>query len=153
MRTIHASATAVSIVFSGEAPPPRRRLPELVRGALAEAGLPPWEDMEADCFQAGGDTLLLARPGNTRRYFSFADREALLVGAGGCAGDAGSLYRTRGGYVLAVPPGCAGPGLYEFGKLLSLSPDWELHAREQGGCVCGENALDALRRGLLTPDQ
>ncbi len=150
MRTVQAAATSVAIVFSGEAPPPRRSIPALVRAALAEAGLPPWEDMETDCFQAGGDTLLLARPGSARRYFFFSDRETLLAGAGGCAGEAGTLYRTRGGFILAVPPGSAGPGLYEFGALLSLRPDWELHAREQGNCVCGENALASLRLGRLT---
>ena len=147
MRTVYAAESAVSILISGEAPPYRRQLLAMVRNALEEAGLQPWDEMEADCFQAGEETLLLARPGRETRYFRFESGEALRAAASGCAGDGGSLYCAGGGYILSVPSGSAGPALYEFGTRAALSPDWELHAREQGLCILEDGAMDALRRG------
>ena len=146
MQRITAAESAVTIWFSGEEPPAAGRITALVERALAAAGLPFWAAVEADCFRAGSEVLVLARPGHGRRYFSFPGPEELRAGAAGCAGTAGGLYRNGGGYILAVPAAEAGPGLYEFGALLSLSEDWEAHAREQGLCLRSESALDYLRR-------
>lgn len=150
MRTVQAAETSVSILFSGEKPPAGGRMLELVRSALAEAGLQPWEETEADCFRFGEDTLLLARPGPGVRYFGFDDMDGLLAGVSGCTGDKGILYRMGTEFVLAIPPSSMGPGIYEFGHRLDLSPAWEVHAREQELCLIRERAMGVLRRGHST---
>ncbi len=147
MRTVQATETAVSIWITREQAPSRAQMLELIRQALAERGLAPWEETEAECFAAGEDTLVIARPGHPRRagYF-FGDLEALLAGAFSCADGPSALYNAGDGYVLTVEPEAAGPALAEYGDTFPVTAEWEVHAREQGMCLMGENAIACLRR-------
>ncbi len=147
MKTVQATDTAVSIWISREAAPTGEQMLLLVRQALMERGLAPWSETEAECFTAGEDTLVIARPGHGRRQgFYFADLEDLLAGAQGCADGSGSLYALEEGYLLVLAPEAAGPALYEYGEARSMGPDWELHAREQGMGLIREDAAAVLRR-------
>ena len=147
MKTVQATDTAVSIWVSREAPPSREQMLRLVRQALAERGLAPWRETEAECFAAGEDMLIIARPARRkRRWFWFPDLETLLGGALRCPAAASALYAAEEGYVLALEPegGCG--ALYEFGEPYEAGPLWEAHAREQGMCLIGEDAVAALSR-------
>ena len=147
MRYIQAADTAVSIRFVGERPPGPGALGRLVRRALAERGLAPWDGMEAECFTAGDETLLIARPvRDSRPAFFFSGLEPLLAGALACADGPSALYAWDGGYLLAADACAAGPALYEFGRAGSVRADWERHAAEQGRCLIGQDAIAALRR-------
>lgn len=147
MRTIQAADTAVSILITREEAPTGRALLALIRQALTERGLTPWPDAEAECFAAGEDTLVIARPAHTRRpAFYFADLEALLGGALASAAEESALYLAReGGYILVVSAPAA-PALYEYGEAFAASSLWEEHAREQGMCLVPERALETLAR-------
>ena len=150
MKTVQAADTAVSIWISREEPPTGQALLELVRRALTERGLAPWTETEVECFAAGEDTLVIARPAHNRRpAFYFADLEALIAGvwAGGDRLDgAGALYAAADGYLLAVAEDNAAPALYEYGRAGSASAEWEVHAREQGRCIIEKDAAGVLRR-------
>lgn len=147
MRTVQVTETAVSIWFSGENVPAREQILELIRQALAERGMTPWPDTEAECFAAGEDTLVIARPGHARRpAFYFGDLEALLSGALSCADGESALYDMGEGYLLATAPESVGPALYEYGQADTVSADWETHAREQGRCLIPDTAILDLRR-------
>lgn len=147
MKTVQATETAVSIWISREQAPSRAQMLELIRQALAERGLTPWEETEAECFAAGEDTLVIARPGHPRRAaFYFGDLEALLAGALSCADGDSSLYIAGDGYALTVEPEAAGPALMEFAEPFPVVPEWEVHAREQGMCLIREGAIADLRR-------
>lgn len=145
MIEIQAADTAVSIRFTGERPPAGPALESLVRRALAERGLPPWAGMRAECFAAGEDALVIARPvRDCRPAFYFAGLEELLAGALACADGPSALYTYAGGYLLAADT--AGPALYEYGEALCARLDWERHAAEQGRCLIPEDAIGVLRR-------
>ena len=146
MKTVQATDTAVSIWITREQAPTGEQMLSLVRQALADRGLAPWAETEAECFAAGEDTLVIARPGPGRRLgFYFADLEELLGAAlAGGPGD-GSLYDVGRGYMLALAPEAAGPALYEYGAPRTLAPGWEEHAREQGMCLLRDSALAQLR--------
>ena len=147
MKTVQATETAVSIWISREQAPSRTQMLALIRQALAERGLTPWPETEAECFAAGEDTLVIARPGHSRRTaWYFADLEALLAGALACPGGDSDLYAVPGGYVLTLAPEAAGPALGEFGESFPVVPEWEIHAREQGMCLIRHSAIDDLRR-------
>lgn len=147
MKTVQAASTAVSILITREEVPRGEALVELVRRSLAERGLTPWPAVEVECFAAGEDTLVIARPArDTRPAFYFADLEALLSGARDVAGGESALYAADGGYLLAVDKEAVTPGLYEYGRAAPVSGDWEVHAREQGMCLAGEDAAGVLRR-------
>ena len=147
MKTVQATDTAVSIWISREEPPSRAQMLRLVRQALADRGLAPWPETEAECFAAGQDTLVIARPGHPRRAaFYFGDLEDLLGGAFSCPAGDSALYAVGEGYVLAVAPEAAGPGLYEYGRPYEAGPLWEVHAREQGMCLIREDAAAVLSR-------
>lgn len=147
MKTVQVTPTAVSIWISRERAPDRAQMLELIRQALAERGLAPWEETEAECFAAGEDTLVIARPGHPRRAaFHFGDLEALLAGALSCADGDSSLYIGPDGYVLTLAHEAAAPMLSEFGEPFPATPEWEVHAREQGLCLLRENAIADLRR-------
>ena len=147
MRTVQATDKLVSIWISREQPPGRREMGALVRQALAERGLAPWPEVEAECFAAGEDTLLIARPGRpSRAGFFFADLEALLAAALANAPGESSLYAAPGGYILTVDRAAAGPALYEFGDAFPAGADWEAHAAEQGRPLIRGDAIAALGR-------
>ena len=150
MKTVQATDRLVSIWISLEAPPTGAEMRRLVRQALAERGLPLWSDMEAECFAAGEDTLLIARPGHSRRAaFYFPDLEPLLAGALANADAASSLYALERGYILTVDRRGAGPALYEFGREVRAAAEWEDHAAEQGRRLLRDDAIAALRRYFL----
>lgn len=147
MKTIQAASTAVSIWITREEAPTGQALLGLIRQALAERGLTPWSETEVECFAAGEDTLVIARPAQRLRpAFYFAELETLLSGVLSMAGGEGSLYALDDGYLLAVAEDAAAPGLYEYGRAMPVSSDWEVHAREQGRCIIEKNAAEVLRR-------
>lgn len=147
MMLIQATDTAVSIWMRRERPPEEPQLRQLVRRALEERGLEPWAEMEAECFAAGEDTLIIARPrGRCRPAFAFGDLEGLLAGALACADGPSALYLEGDGYLLAADSAAAGPALYEFGEARTVRADWERHAAEQSRCLIPENAIAVLRR-------
>ena len=148
MRTVPATETAVSIWFSREDVPDREQMLKLIRQALLERGLDPWRSTEAECFAAGEDTLVIARPGHIRRpAFHFDDLESLLSGVTACAAADSSLYNMgQQGYLLTVDPEAAGAALYEYGQADTVTADWEAHAREQGLCLIRDGAISDLRR-------
>ena len=147
MMQVQASDTAVSIWVSREQAPAGQALRRLVRRALAERGLAPWDAVEMECFAAGEDALIIARPvRNGRPAFYFEQLEPLLAGALRCADGPSALYTYAGGYLLAVDKRAAGPALYEFGRARYVRPEWECHAAEQGGCLIPDNAIATLRR-------
>ncbi len=147
MRTVQATDTAVSIWFSRENAPSRQQMLSLVRQALVERGLDPWSSTEAECFAAGEDTLVIARPGQPHRLaFYFEELETLLGGVMGCAEGESSLYAEGEGYILTAVPEAAGPALYEFGRETPLSAAWETHGEEQGRLLIRDTAISDLRR-------
>ena len=147
MRITEASPAAVTILFTGEPVPAWRALTSLVRRTLRERGLAPWSAAETECFRAGEDTLVIARPGELRRRaFFFPDLETLLGGVSGCPAGQSSLYALEEGYLLAAEGGMVCPSLYEFGEERPLRPDWETHAAEQGGLLLEGDAAADLRR-------
>lgn len=151
MRAVQVAENAVSIWFSGEEMPSRRQVMTLVRRMLEQEGFAPWPETEAECFAAGKDALVIARPGRGhRRAFFFEDLEALLGGASCCEGGGSALYFAEGGYILTLDPEDVRPGLYEFGRDCPLPPDWEAHAREQGLCLLPEDAAASLGRHFAT---
>lgn len=62
MRVMQVAERAVAIWFVEEDAPPRRNMLTLVRSALKASGYAPWRSTEAECFSAGNETLLIARP-------------------------------------------------------------------------------------------
>ena len=149
MRSIQTEGKTVTIRLSGEPVPGRGEVLRLVRQALAENGFAPWEETKAECFSAGEETLVIARPGEAkRRLFFFPELESLLAGAACVPADDGAVYAAEDGYILALPSGAVCPALYEFGRELRLSPLWEHHAREMGLCVLPERAPAVLRESF-----
>ena len=147
MRTVQATDTAVSIWITREAAPTGEQMLRLVRQALEDQGLAPWRETEAECFAAGEDTLVIARPGRARRVgFYFCGLEELLGGALACPEAESCLYVLEDGYMLVLAPEHAAPSLYEYGERQSVGADWEEHAREQGMCLIRNGALGTLRR-------
>ena len=147
MRTVRVTETSVSIWLSQEETPPEGQMLALIRQALAAQGLDPWPETEAECFSAGSDTLIIARPGLTRRLaFYFDDLETLLAGIASCPECDSSLYTYADGYLLTVPPEDPDPALYEYGQGSSVTDHWELHAREQGQCLIRDTAVFDLHR-------
>ena len=147
MRTIRTGEKAVEIWLSGEPAPAAEEVLSLVRSALAEGGFRPWEETRAECFAAGEDLLVLARPAPPRRRaFFFGGRESLAACAGILPGTGGALYAVPGGRLLVLDPPELGEALYEFGDERRLHPLWEAWAREHGLCVIPENALTQLRK-------
>ncbi len=152
MKTVHAGERSVSIWFSGEEAPRRRKALAMVRSALEERGIPPWDRTRVEVFSVGKDTLLLARPeARERTAFFFPELESLLAGTEGCAGGESSLYWDGRSYILILDPAAECPGLYEFGARGTIPPGWESHAREQGLCLMEGAALADLRRHFATP--
>ncbi|MCD8115771.1 MAG: hypothetical protein LUE21_01395 [Oscillospiraceae bacterium] len=146
MRTVQATEKTVSIWFSQEDAPPRRQVLRLVRSALEERGLAPWPETEAECFAAGGDTLVIARPAAHSLGFYFEDLESLLAGALACPDGESDLYAVPEGYILTVAGDMAVSALYELGASRRISPDWAVHAVEQGRCLIAHDAVETLRR-------
>ena len=148
MELMDAKDDRVSLWLSGrcgETPAGPAEAARLVRRAQQEAGLTPWTEMEADCFQAGDQLLILARPTPPKPHaFYFPDLEALLQAAASCPPAESALYSMKDGYLLVFPQKAEFLPLYEFGRECSLHPDWEAHAREQGQCLLQENAIDNL---------
>jgi len=146
MRSIQTEEETVTIRLSGEPVPERGEVLRMVRQALEESGYAPWPETEAECYSAGEEILVIARPGETKRTaFLFPELEALLAGVAGVSGEDGAVYASEGGYILILPPESVCPALFEFGQEVCLSPLWELHVREQGLCLIGEHALAVLR--------
>lgn len=145
MRAIRAGENAVAIWVSGEEPPGRRELTELVRRSLLDGGFAPWEDTEAECFTSGDDLLVIARPGQRRRAVFFSSLEDLLFCAGAIPAEGGALYAARGGYIWVVTAAESSAGMCEFGEELRLHPLWESHAAEQGRRILPEGAGRVLR--------
>ena len=149
MRTVQATDRLVSIWIDREEAPTREQMLCLVRQALADRGLTPWPQTEAECFAVGEETLLIARPGPGRRLaFYFGDLEALLEAARALPDGESSLYTYGDGYVLALPAEAGRTALWEYGRALEPGGEWELHVREQGGCLLDGDALDRLRRAF-----
>lgn len=117
----------------------------LIRHAREEAGLPPWEETEADCFQSGNQLLILARPVSARPHgFYFPDLESLLGAVFACPPRDSALYSMREGFLLVFPQIPDFLPLHEFGSDFPLHPLWEIHAREQGLCILPQNAMANL---------
>lgn len=149
MRKSEVTDRAVSIWLSGENSAELGELTSLVRSTLREAGLRPWSCVEAEVFEAGGDFLLIARPGH-RQGFYFPGLEELLGGALACPDAPSSLYLCPDGYLLALAPEAVCPALYEFGKARPLSPGWECHAAEQGLSLLARDAIRILHSYFTT---
>ena len=143
MRSIETEEKAVTIRLTGEPTPSRAELMWLVRLALEARGFPAWEDTEAECFTAGEEILVIARPGERRRAFFFDDMDALLTAVSGSIGD-GAVYAVPEGYVLIPAPGKAPPILREFGREMRLPPLWEVFARERGWRIVPEGGTSVL---------
>lgn len=149
MRSIQTEKNAVAIRLSGEAVPGRGEVLRLVRQALEESGCAPWPETEAECFAAGDEVLVLARPAAERpRAFLFSELEALLAGTDCTPAAEGALYAAEDGYILTLPAAGVCPAMYEFGRELRLPPLWEHHAREMGRCLIPENAAAVLRKAF-----
>lgn len=147
MKMVQAADTAVSIWITREEVPTGKALLTLIRQALAERGLTPWPSAEIECFAAGEDTLVIARPAHARRpAFYFPELETLLSGALCVAEEEGTLYGAGEGYLLALRPEAVVPALYEYGAASSVTAGWEVHAREQGRCLIEQHAAGVLRR-------
>lgn len=148
MELMDAGDDRVSLWLSGctgDATPGPGEAARLVHHARKEAGLPPWQDTEADCFQAGDQLLILARPAPPKPHgFWFPDLEALLGAVFACPPTESALYATDSGYLLVFPQKAEYSALYEFGFEYPLSPDWEIHAREQGQCLLPDRATANL---------
>lgn len=151
MRTVSAWEKAAAIWVAGEAVPDRRALLTMVNEALSRAGCPPWSGLEAECFAAGEDALVLARPARTRRAFFFPELESLLAGALAGPDAESSLFAAAGGYLLMLEADAPWPGLYEWGEERDLPPGWEDHGREQGLCLAEGTACADLRRFFSPP--
>jgi hypothetical protein len=151
MRQVEVGKNMVSLRFSGEPVPQGQALQRLIYEALRQAGEEPWEELEMDCFSAGAESVVLARPGQPyRRCFFFPDWESLLGVASGCPAGESYLYQAEGGYVLAVARRAMGLSLYEFGQRLARGALWECHAQEQGQCLMEKNAIEMLHRAVPT---
>ena len=147
MRTVRATETSVSIWLSKEEVPPEGQMLTMIRQALTDQGLEPWPEMEAECFAAGEDALIIARPGHVRRQaVYFDDLETLLDGVAACEASESSLYIDGEGYLLTVESERLAPALHEYGEAISVTADWEAHAREQGRCLIRDTAIFDLRR-------
>lgn len=132
MRTIQVSEKAVTIRCTAGEIAGGGDVLRLVRRTLDAAGAEPWPEIEAECFGAGEEKLVIARPSRRRRAFFFADREALeAVLALGPSG-ARCVYETADGFLLTLPPEEDCLRYREFGEPAALRPGWEEHAREQG---------------------
>lgn len=73
MRVMQVGERAVAIWFVKEQAPPLRSMLAIVRGALRVSGYQPWRNTEAECFDGGDETLLIARRGDeqtAQRHFS-----------------------------------------------------------------------------------
>ena len=146
MRSIRAGENAVTIWLSGEPAPARGEVLRLVRRSLEEKGYAPWEAIEAECFTAGEEVLVLAHPAAAEvRAFFFPELEALLAGADCVPTSDGALYAAEDGYILTLPADGVCPALYEFGQELRLPPLWEHRARERERCLLPERAAAVLR--------
>ena len=146
MRSIRTEENAVTIWLSGEPEPDRGEVLRLVRRSLEENGFTPWPSTEAECFTAGEEVLVLARPAaEGYRAFYFSDLEALLAGTTSVPTTDGELYAAEDGYILMLPADGACPALYEFGQELRLPPLWEHRAREMERCLLPEGAVGVLR--------
>lgn len=149
MRSIRTERNAVAIWLSGEPVPERGEVLRLVRQALEESGYAPWQETEAECFAAGKEVLVIARPGEERsRAFFFPELESLLAVTPHVPTEEGALYAAEDGYILTLPAGDVCPALCEFGRELRLPPMWERHAGEMEMCLVGEQALRVLREAF-----
>ena len=146
LRSIRTEENAVVIRLSGEPVPGRGELLRLVRRSLENSGYAPWPETEAECFAAGEEVLVIARPGGPGMgAFFFPDLETLLAGAACLTGEDGAVYAAEGGYILTLPAGGVRPALYEFGRELRLPPLWEYRAREMERCLIPAHAPRVLR--------
>ena len=147
MRTVRTGEKAVQIWLSGEPVPEAKDILAIVRGALAERGFLPWPETQAECFAAGEDVLVLARPAAPRRRaFYFDGRESLLACAHVLPGTGGAVYGLpRGGFLMTLEAAELNEAIFEFADERSLHPLWETFAREHGLCVIPENALEKLK--------
>lgn len=152
MKRMESGEKGLSIWLSGEDIPARdAELCRLVQSLRDQAGLDPWPEIEADCFRAGEELLILARPAPPRtRGFWFADLDSLLGAVSSCRMEGTALYALEGGYLLTVPPEEACLALYEFGSERPLPRDWEAHAREQKQCLLPTDAAGKLVRCFST---
>lgn len=146
MRSIQVSEKAVTIRCAAGEIADGGDVLRLVRRTLAAAGEEPWPEIEAECFGAGEEKLVIARPSRRRRAFFFADRESIAAAL--TLGPAGTrrVYEMAEGYLLTLPPEEVHLWYREFGEPAALKPGWEEHAREQG-LLREENAVGrAVRR-------
>lgn len=152
MRKVEVGQRVVTIRMSeDEMPSERAGISRLVRRALAEQGMEPWEAVEAECFSACGEVLVMARPGTAHPTgVFFAELELLLAAAAACGTGESALYGTEEGYLLVLPPESVCLPLYEYGEERLLHPDWLCHAREQGLCLLEEDAIAQLVRIFST---
>lgn len=151
MQRIAASSDSVAIWLTGERLSGRESVTRLVRSILSENNLPLWPRLEAECYQCGEDTLILARPAPAPPMgFFFENLEDLLSAVFPCEDGESSLYRLEPGYLLAVPPDRVPLSLYEHSKGCPIAPLWFVHAKEQGMCLMEGRAIGDLKRFFST---
>jgi len=151
MQQIEAGPDSVAIWLSGEPVRDPRSIPALVLNILIRHGLPPWPDMEAECYSGGEETLILARPRPPRlMFFFFETQEALLCALTFCPEQNISLYRLETGYLLSLPGGNIPLSFYEHGRTAPLSPLWQAHGKDQGLCLAESCSARELMRFFST---
>lgn len=136
------SENLVVLRLSEDEPLSPAHLTQLLRQSLVQAGLSPWAAADTELFSAGGETLLIARR-RQRLYIVLENLEDLLAALVHCPPDT-ALYTWPEGWLLALEGGTGGLWPREFGNAIALSPDWELHAREQGLCLSRDAARELL---------
>ena len=151
MQQIAVSSDSVAIWLTGERLSGRDSVTRLVQSVLSENNLPLWPRVEAECYQCGEDTLILARPAPAPPMsFYFKNLEDLLSAVFSCKDGESSLYRLEAGYLLVVPPEQIPLPLYEYGNGYPLTPLWPVHGKEQGMCLMEGRAIGDLKRFFST---
>ena len=146
MQRIAVSSDSVAIWMTGERLSGREAVTRLVRSILLKNNLPLWPRVEAECYQCGEDTLILARPAAVPPMgFFFEELEDLLPAVFSCEDSESSLYRLEPGYLLVVPAEQVPLPLHEYSNGYPLTPLWSVHGKEQGMCLMDGNAIGDLK--------
>ena len=122
----------------------------ILRQALGENCDDDWENVYLELFAGPSSLLLIARAhSGDPCFFEFQNIEELIEAASVCTEDVISfLLYCEGAYYLIVypwerenPPGT----LYEYGRELTMHPNYAFHLTEHGRLLMGPTALAELR--------